>query len=162
MNWEAIGAVGEIVGAIAVVITLAYLSVQIRQSTRSTSVATLQSIFNTFNSINSALASNVEASTALVHALNDPDGVAPEQEISAFFSLRCYMNCLYQMFELNRLNAVEDEMWHNSLESIAELLRTPGGRIWLETRSDYPPVLVDHVKHAIGERATTFETTFKV
>ena len=32
MNWEAIGAVSEIIGAVAVVITLAYLAVQIRQS----------------------------------------------------------------------------------------------------------------------------------
>ena len=32
MNWEAIGTVSEIVGALAVVITLAYLAVQIRQN----------------------------------------------------------------------------------------------------------------------------------
>jgi hypothetical protein len=34
MNWEAIGAVGEIVGAVAVVITLAYLAIQVRQNNR--------------------------------------------------------------------------------------------------------------------------------
>jgi hypothetical protein len=34
MNWEAIGAVGEIVGALAVVVTLAYLAIQIRQTNR--------------------------------------------------------------------------------------------------------------------------------
>ena len=34
MNWDAIGAVGEIVGAIAVVVTLAYLAIQIQQNTR--------------------------------------------------------------------------------------------------------------------------------
>ena len=32
MNWDAIGAVGEIVGAIAVVLTLIYLAVQVRHS----------------------------------------------------------------------------------------------------------------------------------
>ena len=32
MNWDAIGAVGEIVGALAVLITLAYLAVQVRHS----------------------------------------------------------------------------------------------------------------------------------
>lgn len=32
MNWEAIGAMSEIIGALAVVITLAYLAVQIRQN----------------------------------------------------------------------------------------------------------------------------------
>ena len=31
MNWDAIGAIGEIIGAIAVVSTLFYLAVQIRQ-----------------------------------------------------------------------------------------------------------------------------------
>ena len=34
MNWEAIGAVGEIVGAGAVVATLAYLSIQLRHARR--------------------------------------------------------------------------------------------------------------------------------
>jgi hypothetical protein len=36
INWDAIGAIGEIIGAIAVVITLLYLAVQLRQNTRST------------------------------------------------------------------------------------------------------------------------------
>jgi hypothetical protein len=33
MNWEAIGATGEVMGAIAVLVTLVYLAVQIRQNT---------------------------------------------------------------------------------------------------------------------------------
>ena len=39
MNWEAIAAVGEIVGATAVVVSLVYLAVQIRQNTRSNRVS---------------------------------------------------------------------------------------------------------------------------
>jgi len=35
MNWEAAGAIGEIVGALAVVITLVYLAVQLRQNAMS-------------------------------------------------------------------------------------------------------------------------------
>jgi len=35
INWDAIGAVGEVIGAIAVVVTLLYLSVQLRENTRS-------------------------------------------------------------------------------------------------------------------------------
>ncbi len=34
MNWDAIGAVGDMVGALAVIVTLAYLALQIRASTR--------------------------------------------------------------------------------------------------------------------------------
>ncbi len=36
MNWEALDAIGEIVGAVGVIITLAYLAVQIRQNTAMT------------------------------------------------------------------------------------------------------------------------------
>ena len=34
MNWEAIGAVGETVGGIGVIVTLIYLAIQVRQNTR--------------------------------------------------------------------------------------------------------------------------------
>ena len=36
MNWDAIGAIGEIAGAVGVIITLVYLSSQIRSSARAT------------------------------------------------------------------------------------------------------------------------------
>jgi hypothetical protein len=34
VNWDAIGAIGEVLGAVGVIITLVYLSVQLRQNTR--------------------------------------------------------------------------------------------------------------------------------
>lgn len=34
MNWDAIGAIGELVGALAVILTLGFLAVQVRQNTR--------------------------------------------------------------------------------------------------------------------------------
>ena len=38
MNWEAIGAMGEIIGAITVVATVAYLAVQVRTAARATAI----------------------------------------------------------------------------------------------------------------------------
>jgi hypothetical protein len=43
MNWTAVGAIGELVGAIAVVVSLAYLAVQISQNTRAVRAATIDS-----------------------------------------------------------------------------------------------------------------------
>jgi uncharacterized protein with PQ loop repeat len=42
MNWEAVGAIGEIIGAIAVVVTLIYLAVQVHQNTKSVQASTYQ------------------------------------------------------------------------------------------------------------------------
>ncbi len=44
MNWDAIGAVGETLGAIGVLITLAYLAVQIRQNTSAMKASALVSV----------------------------------------------------------------------------------------------------------------------
>ena len=45
MNWEAIGAIGEILGALGVVITLAYLATQIQQNTLTSKVESKVSKF---------------------------------------------------------------------------------------------------------------------
>ena len=41
MNWDAIGAVGEIVGALAVVVSLVYLAVQIRSQNKESRMAAM-------------------------------------------------------------------------------------------------------------------------
>jgi len=46
MNWEAIGAVSELVGAIAVLVSLLYLASQIRQGTATTRVQTVQHLLS--------------------------------------------------------------------------------------------------------------------
>lgn len=47
--WDALGAVGELVGAIAVVATLGYLAVQIRQNTNAVKAASHHAITDFFN-----------------------------------------------------------------------------------------------------------------
>ena len=43
MNWDAIGAIGEIIGAAGVILSLVYLAVQIRHASRTTQVQIEQS-----------------------------------------------------------------------------------------------------------------------
>ncbi len=44
MNWEALGAIGETLGAVAVLITLGYLAIQVRQSTQAMKASALRSV----------------------------------------------------------------------------------------------------------------------
>ena len=60
MNWEAIGASAEAIAAIGVVVTLAYLAVQIRAHTRATRVSSFQSNTDSLNQVNLMIAENRE------------------------------------------------------------------------------------------------------
>ena len=86
MNWEAIGAVGEAVGAIAVVVTLAYLAMQIRQNTGATRAASHHAVIEALNQGNLAQARDAELAQIWVSGLKDR-GVLTEVERQRFDSL---------------------------------------------------------------------------
>ncbi len=60
MNWDAIGAVAELLSAIAVLATLVYLSIQIKQNTSSTKAVFRQSVFESQLSLNKVALENSE------------------------------------------------------------------------------------------------------
>jgi hypothetical protein len=58
MNWDAISAVGGIVSALAVLVTLIYLALQIRQSNDISRSSTSREIMSQFNEINLLIATD--------------------------------------------------------------------------------------------------------
>ena len=73
MNWEAIGAVGETVGAAAVFLTLAYLALQIRQNTKATQASAVDSSITEVNRIRQAVFESEELVEIYESGLADPD-----------------------------------------------------------------------------------------
>jgi hypothetical protein len=59
VNWDAIGAIGEIVGALAVVVSLVYLAIQIRNQNLESKAATVQQV--------------LEGNASAISRLQDPD-----------------------------------------------------------------------------------------
>lgn len=51
MNWDAIGAIGEIIGALAVILTLFYLSTQIRHASKQLEVQNAEKRMRAFDAI---------------------------------------------------------------------------------------------------------------
>ncbi len=49
MNWDAVGAVAEILGALGVIVTVAYLAIQIRQNSKLLASSLADSIRNGLN-----------------------------------------------------------------------------------------------------------------
>ena len=93
MNWEAIGAVGELIGSVAVVLTIAYLAVQIRQSGKaSISVSTNQSR-SAVTDVIGAISSNTDAVNTYSQGLLDRDSLERHEKIRfdliIFQQLRC-------------------------------------------------------------------------
>ena len=99
MNWTAIGATGEVLGALAVFLTLIYLAIQIRTSTKVAKSTVRQHITETIMRVGESVTSNTE----LAHAwMEQYDGeVEPHKELQlqgfAYSTMRLYENIQFQM-----------------------------------------------------------------
>jgi hypothetical protein len=108
MNWDAIGAIGEIVGALAVLATLIYLAIQVRQNSELQRAQTHQQLAQerTLNMRMLIQDREVRHATAKAH-FGKPLSV-DEQGILYWFTilyLRIYENELYQ----HSKGMIEDE-----------------------------------------------------
>ena len=84
MNWDAIGAVGEIVGALAVVATLGYLAIQIRSAHRTAADTNRQSRATGVRDMMLTVATNAEARSAWQKATG---GAEIYEDLAAHFGL---------------------------------------------------------------------------
>lgn len=74
MNWEAVGAVGEILGAVAVVITLVYLAMQVRQNTKAVQAAAIDSANTHVSDIRMEIFSDADVTSLYRRGNEDPEG----------------------------------------------------------------------------------------
>ena len=68
MNWDAIGAIGEIAGAVVVAITLFYLVIQIRQNNKALQLNTANAVKEELQAMFSLLASDKSLTNIILKA----------------------------------------------------------------------------------------------
>ncbi len=90
MNWEAIGAVGEILGAIAVFASLFYLAIQIRGNTRQAKAAMVQSISAELAKGTDASSQNPEFAALMLKAISGEELSHVEHFRIQQFVNRCF------------------------------------------------------------------------
>jgi hypothetical protein len=129
MNWEAIGAIGEVLGALVVVITLGYLAVQIRQNTAQQKREETVSIQRGQNEVVSQLTDPVMVRS---YAMTAEKGRAanPEDRSRAIFWLVQYVNHFQIVHDLYQLGSLDEDRY-KFWESIAvSSVASKGLREW--------------------------------
>ena len=126
MNWEALGAVGEIAGATAVLITLIYLAVQIRQNTATVATATYESVMTGFNDINVVVASHPALAALLDRGCQNPNTLNAEETVQFNFLLRCYANQWWKLFKLHEAGSLPVSEWGVFAREAAQFFDQPG------------------------------------
>lgn len=87
MNWDAIGSIGEIVSAVAVLVTLVYLASQIRQSNQIARTEAELSIRNQIHEIHGNVLSSPDTAAVLAKLRLNEESLSPaENELAISFT----------------------------------------------------------------------------
>ncbi len=151
MNWEAIGAIGEILGAAGVIITLAYLAVQMRQSNRLAKRAAVQSLLAGRAEMNRFLASDPVLNDLVLKGAESPDDL-DDGEWKRFRMVGSTVIRHYEAIFLdNQEGLLPPGIWRSQESSMKRVLSMPGAQnILSELESDFDEAFVRHVKRLTG------------
>ncbi|MFT4888176.1 MAG: ribosomal protein S19 [Pseudohongiellaceae bacterium] len=146
MNWEAIGSIGEIVGAAGVIFTLAFLAIQIRQNT--SSIKTQSEIEMSFKIAewHGRVSINPELSKIYDDAIRDPESMS-DGDVGRFI---WFMAELYYIYEgcyfLYRKGDISKDSWNTKMDAAKTLLEIPHLQKWWDSRATpLTPEFVDHI-----------------
>jgi hypothetical protein len=135
MNWEAVGATGEIFGALVVFLTLVYLALQIRQNTHATRAASHHAVTDALNQLNLSLAENEEVASIWVNGMKDRSSLTDIHRERYDALLRAYMHACDTMYYQAQVGAGDNGLWKAEERYLAVILTSSGGNGWFEENS---------------------------
>ena len=147
MNWEAIGAIGELVGAIGVILTLIYLAYQIRQNTIQLEQNTLGAKAAAQNASNEALRENRKAlfeseeMAEIWHQGHDnPEALDAISRLRYRLVMQNVTEVMLEIYTQTLTTGFSPETWNTQgITLVKRVLATNGGQWFWATFSDNYP-----------------------
>jgi len=161
MNWDAIGAIAELLGAVGVIASLVYLAGQIRhsreqmsQNTRALRAGTYQQYFQSLGDTTARGLDNPVREEAVRLGMRDYAGLSEEDAFRFDWwmteTARAYDNGFYQY----RAGMLDEGRWQiHRADVVAFFRRNPGIREWWRTTTmaNLSPEFVALVEEILGE-----------
>ena len=137
MDWDALGAIGELAGAIGVIVSLVYLGSQIKSQNSESKAAAVESMTAQWNAFMSDMATNTELARIWEAGLRSIDELEPTE----FVQLSTHFNRIFRiyesMFRQHQAGRLDDELWEGLNSSMADFSKSPGVSAWWKLRGHW-------------------------
>jgi hypothetical protein len=128
MNWQAIGAIGEIIGSMTVVITVAYLAVQIRQSGKAARSVSTNHARAAVADVMSAVSGDTDSVKTYTKGMFARDELELHERVRFDLIIFQTLRVIETLFLEYREGLLEKEVWLGQWRGELTILATPGGR----------------------------------
>lgn len=130
MTLDDLGNLGELVGALAVIVSVAYLAIQIRQNTRSLRASAFHNLSNSVANFLGTVAHDSELSSLFMRGLARWRELTPE-ESQRFVLLMMNLFSLHaNAYHQHAQGALDSEAYKGVRMTLARIACSPGGASW--------------------------------
>lgn len=145
VSWEAAGAIGEIIGAGAVVVSLVYLASQIRTQNREARAASVHQVMHEYSEAISRL-HEPEMADIWVRAHEDFDSLSPPQRLRFVIYLMVAIRSFEDAYFQWREGRLEEDVWRSLLAPLRDVKSTEAfARFWELRRHQVRPEFADYL-----------------
>ena len=150
MNWEAVGAIGEIVGAAAVVISLIYLALQIRAQNREARRAAMHEFSEGFRDTMATFASDSEIAKIFIRGNDDFAGLSDDEKLRMIVGWQRMFRVWEEGYHEYKAARLEARIWNPMVRQLASFLASPVSFIATMLDGGSRPITDIHAPHALG------------
>ena len=138
MDWEAAGAIGEIIGALAMFLTLVYLATQIRQNTKAVQASAVDASISKVSGVRQSMYENAEICGIYMRGMADPDDLDEESRTRFRLLMHNILLSISNVRSQTSLAGLSPSTWESQLVTLTRFVTSPGGRwFWKEYRLEF-------------------------
>lgn len=146
MNWDAIGAVGEVIGALAVFLTLGYLAVQIRQNTKAVRASALDSSVNAVNAVRVAMFESAEVAKIYGKGLENPEELDDDEKVRFRLLVHTILWAVWNIYAQTEYGGLSKSIWTAQVPLLDRVINSRGGTwFWDQYRMEFDEKFRDEV-----------------
>ena len=136
MNWEAVGAISQIVGTVLVGITLIYLAIQLRQNTSALKSSTFLAISTLMGSTMEIFATHSDLPPLLIKAQAGLDKLSPDERARFGFLMMMAYRRVETVVVQRHLGFIDRDLTEGFERSALSVLHSKGVRQWWDASKD--------------------------
>ena len=137
MNWDALGALAETVGAIGVIATLTYLAIQVRQNTRALRSQTYESCVSQFRAWNEPMRADEQLAARFHTMVEDIESMTATEQRHATHVLYDFVRLAENLHYQFGQGMLEDSVWRGWESYFHSYLTAPGFVWYWEQRRSF-------------------------
>jgi len=131
MNWEAINAIAQAIGAFGVVASLWYLGVQVHRSTRVAKIAAQDSAASALRDVTKPYMENAELARIWQVGLENLSALTPEDQSRFFHACYQFLKAFETIHTHYVYGLLDLELWEGWRELLRHYVASPGmGHYW--------------------------------